>query len=377
MINTKHAFLRIIFRTSWIIAFLFLSATFSNAQSNNPGKDISDSLLQKEILSLKKQIENNEHTYDALTKKIDDILWYQKVGDIAYVDKVRLAGPPRWKPKKKDDKFATNPLQFYAYVFIPKSVDIHKKYPLIVLPHSGIHADFSTYYAHIVREFIAQGYVVVSAEYRGSTGYGKETFENIDYGGLENEDVLVSRDYMVENYSFVDKDNVGIIGWSHGGMISLMHILRYPDKYKCAFAGVPVSDLSNRLASHEQDYSDYFTASYHIGESIKDNPQEYKRRSPSSYAKNLSKPLLIHTNTIDNDVYVEEVLLMIDSLKAHNKVFEYKVFEASPGGHGFDRIDTKEATDIRFTIYKFLGRYLNPGKPFKTPEDMRKAGYYF
>jgi len=42
-----------------------------------------------------------------------------------------------------------------------------------------------------------------------------------------------------------------------------------------------------------------------------------------------------------------------------------------PGG------SDKEATDIRFSIYKFLERYLNPEKPFKTPEDMRKAAYYF
>ncbi len=357
--------------------FLSTIAISAYGQSIITSKNQSDSILQKEIQNLKKQLENNEHTYDLIIKKIDDIIWYQKVGDIAFIDKVRLAGPPRWKPKNKDDKFAANPLQFYSYVFIPKFVNLSKKYPLIVLPHSGIHADFSTYYAHIVRELISQGYIVVSAEYRGSTGYGKDTWENIDYGGLENEDVMVSRDYMVENYSFVDANNVGIIGWSHGGMISLMHILRYPEKYKCAFAGVPVSDLANRLASHQKDYSDNFVASYHIGQSIAENPQEYKRRSPSSYAYNLTKPLLIHTNTIDNDVYVEEVLLMIDSLKAHKKTFEYKVFEAASGGHGFDRIDNKEATDIRFTIYKFLARYLNPEKPFKTPEEMRKAAYFF
>jgi len=94
------------------------------------------------------------------------------------------------------------PLQFYTYVFIPKDVKITEKYPLIVLPHSGIHADFSTYYAHIVRELIAQGYVVVSAEYRGSTGYGRDTYENIDYGGLENEDVMVSRDYMLRKLQY-------------------------------------------------------------------------------------------------------------------------------------------------------------------------------
>jgi dipeptidyl aminopeptidase/acylaminoacyl peptidase len=97
---------------------------------------------------------------------------------------------------------------------------LQKKYPLIVFPHGGVHADFSTYYAHIVRELVAQGYIIVAAEYRGSTGYGKAYYERIDYGGREIQDVKASRDYMIENYSIVDKNKVGIIGWSHGGLIS-------------------------------------------------------------------------------------------------------------------------------------------------------------
>ncbi|MDZ7777028.1 MAG: prolyl oligopeptidase family serine peptidase [Bacteroidales bacterium] len=53
---------------------------------------------------------------------------------------------------------------------------------------------------------MAQEYIVVAAEYRGSTGYGKSHYEKIDYGGLEREDVYASRNYMIENYSFVDKN---------------------------------------------------------------------------------------------------------------------------------------------------------------------------
>lgn len=359
-------------------ALLGVAPLYGQSKSGRKSdKKISNEQLQKEIKALRKVVDDYSHTHDQIIKRTDDLMWHQLLGDVAYVDKVRLTGPPRWKPLKEDDKFAANPLQFYTYVFIPKSVDPTKKYPLIVLPHSGIHADFSTYYAHIVKELIAQEYIVVSAEYRGSTGYGKGTYENIDYGGLENEDVLVSRDYMVENYSIVDETRVGIIGWSHGGMISLMNILRYPQKYNVAFAGVPVSDLENRLESHGESYTAYFTAKYHIGESIKENPAEYKRRSPSNYASLLEKPLLIHTNTIDNDVYVEEVTAMIDSLKANNKIFEYKIFEKASGGHGFDRIDSKEASEIRYTIHKFLEKYLNPPKPFKNHEEMRHAAYFF
>ncbi len=351
------------------VGVLFFS-THITAQTENEK-------LLKEIKSLKSQLEGYRHTNDMIIKKIDDLMWFNMLEDIAYIDKVRLTGPPRWRPLKDDDRFAANPLQFLSYVFIPRCVKKGEKYPLIVLPHSGIHSDFSSYYAHITRELISQGYIVVAAEYRGSTGYGKRIYENIDYGGLENEDVLASRDYMVENYSIVDSSRVGIIGWSHGGMISFMNILRYPGKYQVAFAGVPVSDLANRLASHDSSYTAYFTAKYHIGESIDNNPKEYKRRSPSTYAKDLTKPLLIHTNTNDDDVYVEEVLLMIDSLKAHKKDFLYKVFKDYPGGHSFDRIDIKIATDIRFDIYKFLAKYLNPPKPFKNPGELREAAYRF
>ena len=87
--------------------------------------------------------------------------------------------------------------------------------------------------------------------------------------------------------------------------------------------------------------------------------------------------MLIYTNTNDNDVYVEEVLLMIDSLKAHNRIFEYKVFDAFPGGHSFDRIDNGGSTEIRFSIHKYLEKHLNPPKPFHNHKEMRKAAYRY
>lgn len=310
---------------------------------------IIEARMRRQVASLEQKIDDYQHRFDQLEKQIDDLMWFRRLEDIAFIDKVRLTGSPRWKPKSENDRFAGNKLQFYAYLFIPKKVEWKKKHPLIVLPHSGIHANFSTYYYHIVRELIAQGYVVVSAEYRGSTGYGKRTYENIDYGGRENDDVLASRDYMIENYPIVDSTRVGVVGWSHGGMIALMQILQHGEKYQCAFAGVPVSDLENRLASHEEYYSAYFTAPYHIGESIEENPGEYARRSPTSYAANLDKPLLIYTNTNDNDVYVEEVELMISTLKEQGKEFEYKIFQEASGGHGFDRIDTKEGS-VTFSV---------------------------
>jgi dipeptidyl aminopeptidase/acylaminoacyl peptidase len=270
---------------------------------------------------------------------------------------------------------ATNPVKFWSYIFIPKNIDRGRKHPLLVLPHGGSHANFTTYHTHIIRELMAQGYIVVAPEYRGSTGYGRAFYEKVDYGGLEVDDCHASRDYMIENYEFVDAKRVGMIGWSHGGLIALMNIFAHPDDYQAAFAGVPVSDLVMRMGYQSPDYPEEFSAPFHIGKTVNENVKEYQRRSPVWHVKKLRTPLLIHTNTNDDDVYAIEVEHLIQALKAEGKKFEYEIFNEVPGGHSFDRIDTRLAKQIRLKIYKFLAGHLHPDRPFSSLEDLNRAGY--
>jgi dipeptidyl aminopeptidase/acylaminoacyl peptidase len=335
----------------------------------------TDSILTSKLDSIITYNEILEHRLDVLEKNIDDLMWFQKVGDVAFIDKVFMTGPPKWKETDTTEPAFGNPVKFWSYVFIPKDIDFNKKYPLIVFPHSGVHANFSTYYSHIVKELLAQQYIVVSAEYRGSTGYGKSHYEKIDYGGLEIDDVDSSRKYMLDNYEFIDSERVGIVGWSHGGLISLMSIFNYPENYKVAFAGVPVSDLITRLNYMDEEYRKLYSADYHIGQTVQENPEEYKRRSPAWNVEKLQTPLLIHTNTNDEDVRFIEVEVLLNALKAANKDFEYQIFKDLPGGHSFDRQDTKLALSIRLKIYKFLAEYLYPPRAFNSVEELRKLLY--
>jgi dipeptidyl aminopeptidase/acylaminoacyl peptidase len=352
---------------SLLIAFIVLLPCILFAQDEQSGKEL--------IAKLKADNVDLNHRLDMLEKKIDDGLWFDRLGDVAFVDKVFMYGPPPAKIKNPTAMGAQNPVKFWAYVFIPKNMDAGKKYPLLVLPHGGVHADFTTYHTHIIREMMAQGYIVVAPEYRGSTGYGKSFYEQIDYGGLENDDCDASRKYMIENYDFVDAGRVGMIGWSHGGMITLMNIFSNPDGYKCAFAGVPVSDLVARMGYSTEDYRQDFSAGYHMGKTAREDVNEYRRRSPVTHVGKLKTPLLIHTNTNDDDVYVLEVEHLIQALKAEGKKFEYEIFQNMPGGHSFDRIDTKAAKEIRVKIYQFLARYLTPNNPIRNLGDINKAAY--
>lgn len=356
-----------------VITILILLLTYFIPNSSIYAQDNSEEMITDKI---ENQSEYLRHRLDVLEKKVDDIIWYQRMGDAAFIDKVYLAGPPRWKIKDTTAQGAKNPLKFWSYVFIPKGIDFDKKYPLIVFPHGGVHSNFTTYYTHIVKELIAQKYIVVAAEYRGSTGYGKAVYERIDYGGLEYEDVDVSRKYMIDNYSFVDKDRVGIIGWSHGGLITLMNIFEHPENYKVAFAGVPVSDLIARMGYQTQEYRDLYSADYHIGQTARENVEEYRRRSPAWQThKFQNTPLLIHTNTNDDDVNVLEVEHLIKSLKADGKKFDYKIFKDIPGGHSFDRIDRKKAREIRLKIYDHLAKQLNPPRKLNTLDDITNEAY--
>ncbi len=347
----------------FLLMFICIASTFAQQKTDNNNDKVD------------KKFEEMNHRIDELEKRIDDILWYNKVGDVATIDKVYIVGPPPVKVKNPTMMGAKNPVKFWCYIFIPSGIDRNKKYPLIILPHGGVHANFTTYHTHIIREMMAQGYIVAAPEYRGSTGYGEGFYKKIDYGGLEIEDNYAARNWMVENYDFVDGDRVGLVGWSHGGLIALMDAFEHPDDYKVVFAGVPVSDLVARLGYYDDDYRKEFYAPYHIGQTVNENIEEYRKRSPVNHVEKLKIPLLVHTNTNDDDVNVLEVQHLIEALKAANKKFEYEIFKEAPGGHSFDRIDTKLAKQIRMKIYNFIGQYLKPPFQFKSIKDLEKAGY--
>jgi dipeptidyl aminopeptidase/acylaminoacyl peptidase len=366
----------VFFLTSLFLTLLVLCAPFTAGAYGQSATGQQDAGREPDgIARLERRAEDLEHRLDVLEKMIDDLLWFDRIGDVAFIDKVYLTGPPPAREENPTGPGAGNPLKFWAYVFVPRGIDQSKKYPLIVFPHGGVHSSFTTYYTHIVRELVAQQYIVVAPEYRGSTGYGRGFYERIDYGGLETEDAWAARQYMIENYGFVDKQRTGIIGWSHGGMISLNSVFEHPDGYRVAFAGVPVSDLVARMGYMTQDYRDLYSADYHIGKTAAEDVAEYRRRSPAWNAGKLQTPLLIHGNTNDEDVNVLEVEHLVQALKAEGKKFEYEIFKDLPGGHSFNRLDTKRAKEIRLKIWDFLAGYLDPPVHLRSVADIDRAAY--
>ncbi len=309
-----------------------------------------------------KRIQNLEQglraAHDELDRKLEQQMLFHQLEDLAVVDFVHYTGPPPRVNPNPTGQGAGNPVIVPALTFIPRQRPANTKLPLIVLVHGGVHSNFNTTYVHVLRELLSQGYAVIAPEYRGSSGYGRDYWELIDYGGLEVEDVFAGKQWMLENHPEVDPERVGIMGWSHGGMITLLNLFNHPKDYRVGYAGVPVSDLVARMGYKGDDYRHLFAAPYHIGKTAEDNVNEYRRRSPAWNADKLQTPLLIHTTTTDEDVNVLEVEHLIHALKAAGKTFESKIYKDAPGGHEFNRIDTKLAKESRAEVYRFLARYL-------------------
>lgn len=339
-----------------LIVLFLLALTIAPAQD-----PAADPVLQQ----LRAHRESMRHELDQIQRQVDDLMFFTRLGTLADIDQVALTGPPKRHQPNPTAQGASNPLRIRAYVFIPKSLDRSKKQPLIVFPHGGVHSNFGTSYVNVLRELLTQNYTVIAPEYRGSTGYGRSFYEAIDYGGLEIEDTFACRNFALENYDFLDDRRVGIIGWSHGGLHALMNVFHHPAAYQAVYAGVPVGDLIARMGYKTQRYRDLYSADHHIGKTAYEDVEEYRRRSPSwNTDKYDGTPLLIHTTTNDEDVNVFEVERIIQGLKAHGvEGYEYKIYKDAPGGHAFNRLDTKLAKQSRQEIYNFLKTHLTPDDP--------------
>ncbi len=92
------------------LLLLFISAVSLNAQNHNP--------VQEEIKDLKKYNSNLDHRMDRLQKMVDDLIWFERVGDVAHIDKLYIYGPPKGKEKNPTAKGAGNPVKFWTYTFI-------------------------------------------------------------------------------------------------------------------------------------------------------------------------------------------------------------------------------------------------------------------
>jgi len=283
----------------------------------------------------------------------------------------RAAGEGYMQVEKITYRSKIGDLDIPAWVFQPLKIRGSKQHPALVWTHENIRGHLYEHYIPYLREATAKGYIVIAPEYRGSIGYGKAFYDAIDYGGNEVDDVVTAVDVLKTKYPAVDPGRIGIIGWSHGGMITLLSIMRNPTLFKAAVAMVPVTNLFQRLAwkGVERQHQAIDPANRYGG-LPNERHDVYKERSPLYQVDRLQIPLYVAVTKNDDDVNIEEDMQLVDALRSRKPFLaETRVYENPPGGHTFDRrVDpktwqpenTREQRDSWNRVWTFLDWNLDP-----------------
>jgi dipeptidyl-peptidase-4 len=180
----------------------------------------------------------------------------------------------------------------YCRLFKPVNFDSTKKYPVIVYWYGGPHAQMilngwnggaADYWFQYMAE---RGYVVFTLDTRGSDNRGK-AFEQTIFrraGEAQMEDMMSGVNYLT-SLSYVDKNNMGLFGWSYGGFMTTDFVLNHPGVFKAAVAGGPVMDWKYYEIMYGERYMD----------TPQENPEGYEATNLIKQAGKLKdKLLLIH-----------------------------------------------------------------------------------
>ena len=187
----------------------------------------------------------------------------------------------------------------------------HEKLPVLFDPYGGPHAQrvVATQMAFATSQWFAdQGFIVVVADGRGTPGRGG-AYERAVFGDLAQpvlDDQVAVLDALTSIEPRADLSRVAIRGWSFGGYLAALAVLRRPDKFHCAVAGAPVTDWAL--------YDTHYTERY-LGRPDSD-AVNYARTNLVAEAAKLTRPLLLIHGLADDNVVAAHTLRLSSALLA-------------------------------------------------------------
>ena len=181
--------------------------------------------------------------------------------------------------------------------------------PVIVDPYGGPHFArvLNAYRATLEPQWLAdQGFAVLVADGRGTPGRGIAWEHAVyrDFAGPVLEDQVDALHAAADRFGFLDLEKVGIRGWSFGGFLAALAVLRRPDVFHAAVAGAPVTDQTLYDTAYTERYLGL----------PQEEPEAYRRNSLIEDAPNLTRPLLLIHGLADDNVFVANTLRLSRAL---------------------------------------------------------------
>lgn len=206
----------------------------------------------------------------------------------------------------------------YGSMIKPPDFDESKKYPVLFYNYSGPGSDGivkdkwggMTDLWH--RMFVQEGYIIFMIDNRGTGGRGKE-FKHLAYkrlGYWEVNDHIEAVKYLT-TLPYIDAKRIGIWGWSYGGYISALALMKASDYFKVAVSVAPVT--------HWKFYDSIYSERFMSLPSL--NPDGYEESSVLAYTDRLKGKLLLVHGTLDDNVHFQNSVSLVDKLISENKQF--------------------------------------------------------
>jgi len=244
--------------------------------------------------------------------------------------------------------YESDGLKVKGYMAYPK--DISEKYPVIIYNRGGNRefGNLNEYkMAFIIAKVASWGYVVLASQYRGNDGgEGMEEF-----GGADVQDVIHLID-VAENLSFADGNNIGMYGWSRGGMMTYLALMQ-TSKIKAAAVGGAVTDLKRMDDSRGGEMGVYVYSELMPGYE-KNRDSVMRIRSAIYHADKLPKttPILLLHGTSDWRVIPEESLNMATELQKSKVPYSLVMYEG--GDHGLSEFRQEVDDQVKAWFDKYV-----------------------
>ncbi len=238
----------------------------------------------------------------------------------------------------------------HSFIYKPLSGRFIKS-PLIVKAHSGPTSYFDGSINSEVQHWTSQGYTVAEVNYGGSSGFGREYRERLNYkwGIVDSYDCKALALNLIKLH-LVDSTKVAIFGNSAGGLTAINSLCE-GDLFKVAICKYPVLDLNDMYHKTHRFEKGYLNSL--VGEYSKFR-NEYQIRSPIKKINELKKPILLFHGKQDLVISYKQTLKIKDELLKNNKHSEVIFFDNE--GHGFKNIDNKKRVLLK--SQKFLEKTL-------------------
>jgi len=182
-----------------------------------------------------------------------------------------------------------------AWIQKPPNFDASKKYPFILEIHGGPHAAYGFNFTHEFQWMAAKGYVVLYTNPRGSTSYGQD-FGNIiqyNYPGDDYKDLIAGVDEVLKR-GYVDENRLGVTGGSGGGVLTNWTV-GHTNRFKAAVSQRSIADWAGFW--YTADFT-LFQPTWFRGAPWED-PQDFVNRSPITYIKNVTTPMMFIEGEVD------------------------------------------------------------------------------